>query len=125
MKTSHSASNQYTDINDAIVYRSGFTLGQTSIWYKKSWSAENPFIIINPPTKEDFKNSHVYLGSIHEINLDRIFELMQSEIWSPNGEARYLIESHGLKHTSMSVGDIIGIKSEYYIVDLFGFKRLS
>jgi hypothetical protein len=31
----------------------------------------------------------------------------QGENWSPNGEARDLILAKGLRHTSMSVGDVI------------------
>lgn len=38
--------------------------------------------------------------------LDDLFYKMQGENWSPNGEARDLIKSRGLTHTSMSVGDI-------------------
>ena len=40
-------------------------------------------------------------------NKEDVFRQMQGEHWSPNGEARFGIESLGLQHTSMSVGDVI------------------
>ena len=49
---------------------------------------------------------------------------MQGENWSPNGEARNLIGSLGLSHTSMSVGDIIEIDGNLFFVDRHGFKKL-
>lgn len=50
---------------------------------------------------------------------------MQGEIWSPNGEARALIQQKGLQHTSMSVDDIIvDEEGHVYIVDAIGFREL-
>lgn len=40
-------------------------------------------------------------------DIDHVFHNMQGEVWSPNGEARELIRSLGLWHTSMSVGDVV------------------
>jgi hypothetical protein len=34
------------------------------------------------------------------------FTRMQGEVWSPNGEARELVVSLGLHHTSMGIGDV-------------------
>lgn len=36
-----------------------------------------------------------------------VFHAMQAENWSPNGEARKLIQSLDVGHTSMCGGDII------------------
>jgi hypothetical protein len=44
---------------------------------------------------------------------------------SPNGEARDLIESKGLAHTSMSVGDVIVVDGEAHMVANFGFDKLG
>jgi len=38
---------------------------------------------------------------------EQVFIHMQGEWWSPDGEARDLIKSLDLKHTSMSVGDVL------------------
>lgn len=72
---------------------------------------------------DDVKNTHIYLKDIEAEDLEDVFYQMQGENWSPNGEARELILSKGLHHTSMSVGDIIfntGLK-EYFLVASVGF----
>jgi hypothetical protein len=38
--------------------------------------------------------------------LEEVFFTMQGENWSPHGEAREMILSLGVRHTSMSVGDL-------------------
>jgi len=52
---------------------------------------------------------------------------MQGEIWSPNGEARPLIESLGLSHTSMSVGDVFEDEStgKLYLCEFYSFKEVD
>ena len=58
--------------------------------------------------------------------LQHVFERMQGEIWSPNGEAREVIRALELCHTSMSAGDVIfdAAKEEYYQVGILGFKKI-
>jgi hypothetical protein len=59
-------------------------------------------------------------------HLDEVFTKMQGEIWSPNGEARELIQSKGLSHTSMSVGDlVVDDQGIVQLVDNFGWKNLG
>lgn len=60
-------------------------------------------------------------------SLEQLFHDMQGEIWSPNGEARGLIERKGLRHTSMSVGDVVEIPAagETWVVAAFGFKPVT
>ena len=53
------------------------------------------------------KSSHVRLCQIEADSLDDAWRQMQAEYWSPQGEARPLLEHLGLCHTSMSVGDVI------------------
>ncbi len=55
-----------------------------------------------------------YLGFTHRLvrtvaanSLGDVFCQMQAESWSPNEEARSLIASLNLGHTSMSVGDVV------------------
>lgn len=50
---------------------------------------------------------------------------MQGENWSPNGEARSLIEEKGLIHTSMSMGDIVQIDKRYFIASMNTFIDVS
>ena len=51
--------------------------------------------------------SHAWLFEIEAASLDDAFRRMQGENWSPQGEARQLLQALGLRHTSMSVGDVL------------------
>jgi hypothetical protein len=52
---------------------------------------------------------------------EQTFIRMQGENWSPQGEARDLIASKGLSHTSFSVGDIVQIDGTFYASNGFEF----
>ena len=58
--------------------------------------------------------------------LDDVYSKMQGERWSPQGEARPLIEALGLTHTSMSAGDVILDLEEnkFYEVAWSGFNEV-
>jgi len=58
---------------------------------------------------------------------EEVFNLMQGEVWSPNGEAIEHILSLGLSHTSMMVGDRIYDcqNSKTYRVDFMGFSEVT
>ncbi len=43
---------------------------------------------------------------------------------SPNGEARELVNQKKLSHTSMSVGDVLEIGDDFFIVEQAGFGRI-
>jgi hypothetical protein len=60
-----------------------------------------------PLTVADLHLSHVRLCAVEAASLDDAFCRMQGENWSPHGEARGLLQSLGLGHTSMSVGDVL------------------
>lgn len=79
------------------------------------------------PDVNDLTKTHVLLREIEAGGLDNAYSIQQGENWSPNGEARPLIEEKGLKHTSMSVGDIIRYPdtADTWIVNNFGFKKLE
>ena len=53
------------------------------------------------------QSSHIQVCEVRADSLDDAWLQMQAEHWSPNGEARPLLERLGLSHTSMSVGDVI------------------
>jgi hypothetical protein len=76
------------------------------------------------PTADTLDKSHTFLREVKADGLDAVFYEMQGEVWSPNGEARPLIESLGLSHTSMSVGDIAVSDGVAYLVDRIGFREL-
>ena len=62
-----------------------------------------------------------------EVALEKAWEMMQGHNWSPEGEARDLITALGLRHTSMSVGDLIEIPNTgiIYEVQMVGFKSIG
>jgi hypothetical protein len=74
----------------------------------------------------DLQATHIHLCNIEVGNLDDAWQHMQAEQWSPNGEARPLIERLGLRHTSMSVGDVIRDEGGTYweCLDL-GWRRVE
>ena len=77
------------------------------------------------PNPKDLRLTHIELGTFEATDLDNLFVKMQGEVWSPNGEARPLIEFKGLKHTSMSVGDIAVTESgDTFICDRIGWMIL-
>jgi len=119
----------YKSLNDAAVISPDLAKGSTKVWYAKSsrdlgmgydWCAKKYCL----PDIEDLKKTHVLLGSVKGTDEEKIFGLLQGEIWSPNGEAHNLIDKSGAKHTSMSVGDIIEMNGKCYMADIGGFREL-
>lgn len=78
-------------------------------------------------TLKDINETHIYLKDIEANSLSEVFRNMQGEIWSPNGEANELIRSKEIRHTSMSVGDVIHetATNKWYAVDMDGFTELK
>ena len=141
---SRSARKMYKKLSDAA----GATGNQTyagrvsEIWYAKpdgavnfrmgyDWLQEhegNTYEMggtVSIPTGSTLHRTHRQLGTIGERDLDEIYHLMQGESWSPRGEARDLIKSKGLRHTTMSVGDIIQQGNKVWMVDRLGFVELK
>lgn len=70
--------------------------------------------------------THCYLREFsQDMTLDDIYHEMQGEVWSFNGEAREVIKSCNLSHTSMSVGDIICKDGNLFICAPFGWDDLG
>lgn len=78
-------------------------------------------------TVKNLKNSHVFVMRITAKDLEDCYVKMQGENYSPNGEARDLIESLGLWHTSMSVNDVVYdvAKGKYFQVISTGFIEVK
>jgi hypothetical protein len=71
-----------------------------------------------PPsvTVASLEKTHVFLREVLATSIEDVFWQMQGENWSPRGEARPLIEKLRLRHTSMSVGDVVQVPgSRFYI----------
>ena len=87
---------------------------------------------VGRPDPADLAATHVFLttfeaqeGQPLDRALEDAFHHFQGEVWSPNGEARGLIEAKGLRHTSMSVGDVILAGDKAFVVATFGFEPLG
>lgn len=140
-------SNTYfTELSDSPVLEPGNTeiwyynrgnsrdYGMGWDWMQKYLKAEpqtkildsgRKFVYAQLPNANNLSATHTLLGTISETNLDEIFRLMQGENWSPNAEANQMIRSKGLSHTSMSMGDIIVVNGNAYMVDDYGFVNIT
>jgi hypothetical protein len=128
----------YSSLNDAasVLGIEGLAEGSTEVWYTNDDLPEARYFRIGSeafedggmdiPTRESLSETHIKLGQIEEANLDQIYYLLQAPIWSPGGEAREFILSLGkVFHTSMSVGDIIVVDDNMYMVDSYGFSKIE
>jgi hypothetical protein len=91
----------------------------------KIFYVKNPTFLEDPGlVVEDLARTHVFLCEIEADSLEQAWWAMQGENWSPNGEARELIQARGLCHTSMSVGDVIQSGGDFYEVSRTGFRKI-
>ena len=116
----------FKDLSDA------YEPGPTEVWYWKDdmgrdmMMGKNFLIKYNKmPDSANLAATHVKLGSVKETNPEKVFHMMQGEIWSPEGQARDFIQASGTGHTSMSVGDIVVVNGKALMVDRFGFTPID
>lgn len=117
----------YKTINDAEVTNPGLAPGSTQIWYIKDEYFRDAMVIFRDKESisiDELEKTHVLLGSVDETDPEEIWVAMQGEHWSPNGEARNLISSKGLSHTSMSVGDVIVLGHDVFVTAFSGFDTI-
>lgn len=78
--------------------------GSIEVWYAKepTFMADGVF----QPNQ-----SHAKLGEVaYRHDWQTLYGPLQGDFWSPKGEARDFILGLGLRHTSMSVGDVLFVK---------------
>jgi hypothetical protein len=116
----------FKDLSDA------YEPGPTEVWYWKDdmgrdmMMGKNFLIKQNKmPDPANLAATHVKLGSVKETNPEKVFHMMQGEMWSPEGQARSFIQASGTGHTSMSVGDIVVVNGKAQMVDRFGFTPID
>jgi hypothetical protein len=69
--------------------------------------------------------THRLVKQVRAEGLDEVYCQMQGEVWSPNGEARGLIRSLGLSHTSLSVGDVVkDPQGNFWVCNVSGWLPL-
>jgi hypothetical protein len=120
----HNIMNFYDSLNDAALIHRILKLGATSIWYHKPDVARDICFGLKYCQINNIK-IHILLGRIDSKNPDEIFIALQSEEYSPEGQARRLIKNLELTHTSMSVGDIIEFDGKYMFCDNLGWTELK
>ena len=134
------SSRFYRTLDDAGKQHPALSHGyKYQVWYMRptsfrdlamgiSWLEEHEPEKI-PRNIKDLPRTHVLLGNVSGKGLHSIEDLwvlMQGDHWSPNGEARDLIRKLNLKHTSMSVGDVVVVdEKDIYMVDRVGFKKTN
>lgn len=116
----------YKDLSDV------YEPGPTEVWYWKEDAGRDMMMGKNfllkhgkMPDPNNLAATHVKIGSVKETHPEKVFHMMQGEIWSPEGQARNMIRASGTGHTSMSVGDIVVVNGEAMMVDRFGFAKLD
>jgi hypothetical protein len=93
------------------------------VWYMKPSFFRG--IVGNSPDPNDLSATHVHLKDIEADSRDEALDRMQGDIWLPHGEALDLIQSKGLQHTSMTIGDVLVDEADaVYQVTAIGFNRL-
>jgi hypothetical protein len=93
------------------------------IWYMKPSFIRG--VVGSPPDPDHLSATHVHLKDIEADNQEDALSRMQAENWSPNGEALDLLQSKGLRHTTMTIGDVlVDERDAVYVVTGIGFGLL-
>lgn len=121
----------FTKLSDA---GPNYAEGPNEVWYWKkeysrdmmmgaSWLQERRPELM--PSEESLPQTHVLIGTLAESDLENIYMMMQGERWSPEGQARNMIQQSGTGHTSMSMGDVVKKPDGIYMVDSWGFYKIG
>jgi hypothetical protein len=93
------------------------------IWYMKPSFVRG--IVGSSPDPDRLPATHVHLKDIEADNQEDALSRMRAENWSPNGEALDLLQSKGLQHTTMTIGDVLVDEGDaVYLVTGIGFSFL-
>lgn len=123
----------YKSLNDAAEIDPMLSPGNTEVWYVKNDFyrdfcmgydfVEKHCAGLFDPT--NLSKTHVLVGKVTSIvEKEYLFDILQGEFWSPEGEAREMIGALDT-HTSMSVGDVVVQNGIVFIVDNFGFNAVG
>jgi len=96
-----------------------------AVWYMRpEWFRQG--IGYAKPDSKNLAVTHIHLRDVVADNVEAVWVMQQAERWSPNGEARDLIRSKGLQHTSMSVGDVVvGPDGSIHLCATIGFELIG
>jgi hypothetical protein len=89
------------------------------IWYMKPSSLRG--VVGSSPDLNNLSATHVHLIDIEADDQEDALSRMRADNWSPNGEALDLLQSKGLQHTTMTIGDVLVDESDaIYLVTGIG-----
>ena len=84
-----------------------------------------------PKTKTELTNDYVEVGTVtvqrnQTQPLDSVWSMYNTDEVNPlaNDSGQRFLRDHGLKHTSMSVGDVIELNGVAYAATSEGFEKL-
>jgi hypothetical protein len=77
------------------------------VWYARRMPDRAEYISGRFLAIQTLEHTHVHVAYVVAGGREQILAAMQGENWSSHSEARDLIESLGIHHTSMRVGDVI------------------
>jgi len=134
MKKRNPRAEKYRILNEGAQYLPSLVPGKTEVWYFRpdfardimmglSWLQEQ--VPEAYPEPYNLARTHIMLGRVVCEDPEKLFHDLQGDFWSPNGEARNLIDNVGLNHTSISVGDILVVKGSALFCDTAGWVNLG
>lgn len=98
-----------------------------TVYYKKNGMIVYDYLPPYGIKAKYFNDNYCPVVNLVAEDLEDVYSKMQGENWSPNGEAKGLIENLKLSHTSMNIGDIIYSHNEdkHYWVSWIGFDEVA
>jgi hypothetical protein len=125
---------RYRILNEAAQLYPSLMPGKTEVWYFRPGVARDIMMGLSwlqeqvpeaYPEPYNLAKTHIMLGRVSGEDPEKLFHDLQGDFWSPDGEARGLIESVGLNHTSISVGDILVVKGAALFCDTAGWVNIG
>ncbi len=124
----------YTSIADAVAVtgNEAYAPGDVEVYYMRPELfhklINGPYACVKgdvaSPTLATLDATHIKLGTISERSIGKAWCDLQGDFWSPMGQANGLLDAKGLRHTSMSVGDVFVIDGRIIMVDGCGFAEV-
>jgi len=98
-----------------------------NVWYQKKFGfyfRDGEDKLLESIDPQNLEATHTFLKEEEAEDLEDLYRKMQGEYWSPWGEARDLIRTRGLSHTSMSVGDVAVLDGRTFVCVNVGWKEV-
>lgn len=105
--------------------------GDTEVWYvKKNYESimERGYDALHEqnrlPNIDTLYRTHSMIGTVQPDDAEDVYSIMQAEAWDPEGKSKQMLNSVGVDHASMNVGDVVIVNDVAYFADIEGFKEL-